>query len=300
MLTGKVILVTGAGGAIGSAVAKCLAAEGAAILANDYGSNVEGIGKGQNAGLEATAAAIRSGGGRCEIDIGSVAESEAAAGMVGKAVECFGRLDAAVNVAGIMGYTGTRDLTEAEWRRYIDVNLTGAFLVSQAAVRQFTAQNSGGALVHFTSNAGLVGSFSYPHYAASKAGMAGMSRTLASELQEDGIRSNCIAPFALTRMHDHMPEGAGPGARDALARYRADAPAPLVAYLCSDAAADVTGQIFTVMNDEIHVMSQPRPVRTAFSASGWTAETIAQNAMPVLAGGFSPIEQLASIFSRKT
>ncbi len=299
MLQGKVILVTGAGGAIGSAVAKLLAAQGAAVLANDYGSNVEGIGKGQNAGLEETAKAIRDAGGRCEVDMGSVAESGAAAAMVARAVQAFGRLDAAVNVAGIMGYTGTRDLSESEWRRYIDVNLTGAFLVSQAAVLQFTAQGSGGALVHFTSNAGLVGSFSYPHYAASKAGMAGMSRTLASELLKDGIRSNCIAPFALTRMHDHMPQGMGPGARDALAEYRADAPAPLVGYLCSDAGTHVTGQIFTVMNDAIHVMSQPRPVRTAYSTDGWTAETIAERAMPMLAGGFSPIEPLSNIFSRK-
>jgi NAD(P)-dependent dehydrogenase (short-subunit alcohol dehydrogenase family) len=298
MLSSKVVLVTGAGGSIGSAVAIGLAAEGAVVLANDYGSSVEGIGEGQNAGLEATADAIRKAGGRCEIDVGSVAEGGSAAAMVAKAVRAFGRLDAAVNVAGIMGYTGTRELSEAEWRRYIDVNLTGAFLVAQAAVRQFTAQAGGGSLVHFTSNAGLVGSFSYPHYAASKAGMAGMSRTLASELQKDGIRSNCIAPFALTRMHDHMPAGSGPEARDALAKYRADAAAPLVAYLCSDAAAQVTGQVFTVMNDEIHVMSQPRPVRTAKCPGGWSAARIGESAMPMLREAFSPIEPLASIFDR--
>lgn len=297
MLSDKVILVTGAGGAIGSAVARTLAAEGASVLANDYGSNVMGLGKGENANLEATAEAIRKAGGRCEIDVGSVADAAAAAGMVARAVKAFGKLDAAVNVAGIMGYTGVRDLTEAEWRRFIDINLSGAFWVAQAAVRQMTVQKTGGALVHFTSNAGLIGSFAYPHYAASKAGMAGMSRTLASELKDTGIRSNCISPFALTRMHDHMPGGQGPGSRDALAKYKADAPAPLVAYLCSDAAAHVTGQVFTVMNDEIHVMSQPRPVRTAFSAEGWTAQAIAERAMPMLSGAFSPIEPLANFFS---
>jgi len=300
MLSGKVVLVTGAGGSIGSAVAAALAAEGAAVLVNDYGSTVEGIGKGQNAGLEATAASIRDAGGRCEIDVGSVAESGAAASMVGRAVQLFGRLDAAVNAAGIMGYTGVRELTEDEWRRFIDVNLTGAFFVAQAAVRQFTAQKSGGSLVHFTSNAGVIGSFAYPHYSASKAGMVGMSRSIASELKSEGIRSNCIAPFALTRMHDHMPQGQGPGAPDALAKFRADAPAPLVAYLCSDAAAHVSGQLFTVMNDEIHVMSQPRPARTALSAGGWTASSIAEKAMPLLSDAFSPIEPLANIFSARS
>lgn len=297
ILDGKVVLVTGAGGGIGRDIALAAATAGAAVVVNDLGASLKGSGQTELA-AQKVVDEIASAGGTAVANADSVADPEAARAMVEMAVKEFGRIDAVVNNAGILRDGFFHKMSYEDFDAVVKVHLYGAFNTSRAAADHFRAQESG-ALVHMTSTSGLIGNFAQANYAAAKLAIAAFSKSVALDMQRWNVRSNCIAPFAWSRMISSIkvdtPEQA---ARvEKLKRMTPAKIAPMAVFLASDRAADVTGQIFAVRNNEIFLMSQPRPVRSVHAGDGWTPEAIADHAIPALRAGFTPLEVSADVFS---
>jgi NAD(P)-dependent dehydrogenase (short-subunit alcohol dehydrogenase family) len=296
MLEGKVVIVTGAGGGIGRDIALAMAREGAKVVVNDIGASVAG--EGQDAGpAQAVADEIKALGGAAVANTDSVSESASAARIVGTALEAFGRLDVVVNNAGILRDRFFHKMSPEEWDAVIKVHLYGTFHVSRAAATHFKEQESG-CFIHMTSTSGLVGNFGQANYAAAKLGIAALSKSIALDMQKFKVRSNCISPFAWSRMIGSIPtETPEEQARvDRLKQMTPAKIAPLAVCLASDAAADVNGQIFAVRNNEIFLMSQPRPVRSVHRGEGWTPQSVAAHALPALKASFYALERSADVF----
>ncbi len=291
IMADKVALVTGAGRGIGREVALSLASEGAKVVVNDLGVAIDGAGEDEGP-AEAVAREIRDGGGEALANTASVATPEGGQNMVGAALDGFGRLDAVVNVAGILRDAMFHKMTVGEWRAVIDVHLNGCFHVSHAAMPHFREQASG-AFVHFTSTSGLNGNLGQANYAAAKMGIVGLSRVLALEGARYGIRSNCVSPFAWTRMIESIPVQSEEQA-EAFKKFRERATpahiAPVCTYLVSQAAAEVSGQVFGVRANEIYLMSQPRPIRTLHRSDGWRPSDLAETLAPALKSDLLPLE----------
>ncbi|MDH6593205.1 NAD(P)-dependent dehydrogenase (short-subunit alcohol dehydrogenase family) [Variovorax sp. TBS-050B] len=297
MLEGKVVVVTGAGGGIGRDIALAMARHGARMVVNDIGAALDGAG-GSAGPAQQVVEEIRAAGGEAVPSIDSVAEAASAARIVDCALQHFGRIDAVVNNAGILRDRFFHKMSVDEWDAVIKVHLYGAYFVSRAAATHFKAQESG-ALVHMTSTSGLIGNFGQANYAAAKLGIAALSKSIALDMQKFNVRSNCIAPFAWSRMIGAIPTDTD-AQRARVDKIRQMTPAkvaPLAVYLASDAAAAVNGQIFSVRNNEISLISQPRPVRSIHRSEGWTPESIAEHAMPAMRASFHPLERSADVFS---
>ena len=297
ILEGKVAIVTGAGQGIGRAIAEGLARAGASVVVNDVGASLSGEVENASAAEEA-AAAIRQQGGRAVASRDSVAEWKSAERIVQAALESFGRIDIVVNNAGILRDAIFHRMTPEEWRAVIDVHLHGSFSVSRAAAAHFRQQQSG-AYVHMTSTAALVGNFGQANYMAAKFGIVGLSRAIALDLQRFNVRSNCIAPFAWSRMVSSIPtETEADKTRVAkLKQMTPEKIAPMAVFLASDAAKGISGQIFAVRNNEIFLMSQPRPVRALHRSDGWNAEALAQQLPAAFGPSLTPLERSADVFS---
>ena len=298
MLEGKVVAVTGGGRGIGRAVALACAAEGAAVIVNDPG--VAQDGQGADSGpAQAVAAEIAATGGQAFANLASVADPAGPQSIVDDALARFGRIDAVVNVAGILRDAIWHKLSLEDWRAVLDVHLNGSFLVSKAATPHFREQGSG-SFVHFTSASGLVGNVGQANYAAAKLGIVGLSQSIALDMARYGVRSNCIAPIAYTRMISSLM-GDAPTGDPTVAGFAGMGPekiAPLVVCLVSDAGRDVTNQVFGVRGDEICLFSKPRPVRTETRAGGWSAKAIAETVLPALRPDFAKADEVAAdIFS---
>ena len=297
MMDGRVVVVTGAGGGIGREIAVAMALEGAAVVVNDIGASLGGEGASATPGQQ-TVQIIEQRGGRAVANTDSVAGWESGRRIVQCALDSFGRLDAVVNNAGILRDAIFHKMSEGDWLSVVDVHLNGTFYVSRAAAEPFRAQGSG-AFVHMTSTSGLVGNYGQANYSAAKLGIAALSRSIALDMQRFGVRSNCIAPFAWSRMTSSIPaETAEQKARVAkLEQMTPDKNAPLAVYLASDAARDVTGQIFAARHNEIFVMSQSRPVRSVHRGEGWTPATVAEHGMPALRASLLPLDRSPDVFS---
>lgn len=296
MMEGKVVVVTGAGGGIGRDIALAMAAEGASVVANDIGTSTSG--EGQDAGpAENVVREIREAGGRAVASTDSVAEAASAARIVECAVDSFGRIDGVVNNAGILRDRFFHKMGQDEWDAVIRVHLYGSYYVSRAAAPHFKEQESG-AFVHMTSTSGLIGNLGQANYSAAKLGLVALSKSIALDMQKFNVRSNCIAPFAWSRMIGSIPTDT-PDQQARVARIQQMTPnkiAPLAVYLLSDAAAEVNAQVFAVRNNEIFVMSQPRPLRSVHRSEGWTPAFIAEHGMPALKASFVPMERSADVF----
>jgi NAD(P)-dependent dehydrogenase (short-subunit alcohol dehydrogenase family) len=297
MLAGKVAVVTGAGGGIGREIALAMALAGAKVVVNDIGASLTGQGPTSATPGEQTVAIIAQRGGEAVLNTDSVSEWANAQRIVQTALDAFGRIDIVVNNAGILRDQIFHKMSIEDWKAVIDVHLNGSFYVSRAAAEHFRKQGSG-AYVHMTSTSGLIGNFGQANYSAAKLGVAALSKSIALDMQRFGVRSNCIAPFAWSRMTSSIPaETEAEKARVArLQQMTPDKNAPLAVFLASDAAKDVTGQIFAARHNELFVFSQPRPVRSAHRAEGWTPESIAETAMPALKSGFLPLDRSADVF----
>jgi NAD(P)-dependent dehydrogenase (short-subunit alcohol dehydrogenase family) len=297
MLAGKVTVVTGAGRGIGREIALLAAAHGASVVVNDLGAGVDGEGADASLAGETVALIVKLGGSAIT-NGDSVADPQGAQRIVESAVERFGRIDVVVNNAGILRDGIFHRMSHADWKAVIDVHLMGSFNVSKAAALHFREQESG-CFVHFTSTSGLVGNVGQANYSAAKMGIVGLSRSIALDMKRFNVRSNCIAPFAWSRMIGaipaHTPEQK---ARvEKLRRMTPDKIAAMAVFLASDAAAQVSGQIFAVRNNEIFLMSQSRPIRSVHRSEGWTPESIAEHALPAMQADLYPLDVSADVFS---
>lgn len=297
MLAGKVAVVTGAGGGIGREIALAMALAGAKVVVNDIGASLTGQGPTSATPGEQTVQIIAQRGGQAVLNTESVADWTSAQRIIQAALDAFGRIDILVNNAGILRDQIFHKMSVEDWKAVIDVHLNGSFYTSRAAAEHFRKQGSG-AYVHMTSTSGLIGNFGQANYSAAKLGVAALSKSIALDMQRFGVRSNCIAPFAWSRMTSSIPaETEAEKARVArLQQMTPDKNAPLAVYLASDAAKDVTGQIFAARHNELFIFSQPRPVRSTHRGEGWTPETIAEVAMPALKSAFLPLDRSGDVF----
>ena len=244
-LEGKVVVVTGAGRGIGREIALLCAAQGAKVVVNDLGGTADGEGGADTHPAEEVVEAIRQAGGEAVANTDSVAEPAAAANIIKTATDAFGRIDCVVNNAGILRDRIFHRMSIVDFELVVKVHLLGSFYTSHAAARHFKEQGSG-SFVHFTSTSGLVGNFGQANYAAAKLGIVGLSKSIALDMERFGVRSNCVSPFAWSRLIGTIPtETEAEKARvEKIQSMGAEKIAPLCAYLASDLSKDVTGADF--------------------------------------------------------
>ena len=291
MLAGKVAVVTGAGGGIGRGIALAMAAAGAKVVVNDIGASLSGDSTSAGPAQQVVDEIIKAGG-KAVPNTDSVATRASANNIIQTAIDQFGRIDIVVNNAGNLRDRVFHKMSDEEWSQVIDVHLNGTFYVSRAAANHFREQESG-AFVHMTSTSGLIGNFGQANYSAAKLGIAALSKSIALDMARYNVRSNCIAPFAWSRMTSSIPANTPEEKARVvkLQKMEAGKIAPMAVFLASDAAKDVTAQIFGVRANEIMLFSQPRPVRSVHMSEGWTPETIAQIAAPALRHHFMALER---------
>jgi NAD(P)-dependent dehydrogenase (short-subunit alcohol dehydrogenase family) len=297
IVAGKVAIVTGAGRGIGRGIALLMAQEGARVVVCDIGATLDG--QGADAGpAQEVVNEIKGNGGEAIASTLSIAEPNNADEIVRAALASFGRVDILVNNAGILRDRIFHRMSWSDWSDVLAVHLDGSFNMSRACAVQFREQNSG-AFVHMTSTSALVGNFGQANYMAAKFGIVGLSRAIALDMARFKVRSNCIAPFAWTRMIDSIPaETAEEKARiERLHEMTPEKIAPLAVYLACDRAEGISGQIFGVRGNEIFLFNQPRPIRAIHRSDGWTPAKIDRQLKSALAPSFTPLERSGDVFS---
>ncbi|WP_336270462.1 SDR family NAD(P)-dependent oxidoreductase [Vreelandella arctica] len=297
MLDGKVIVVTGGGRGIGRATCLMLAEHGARVVVNDIGGGADGAGNDQ-APADEVVSAIKEAGGEAVSSFDSVTEWEGGQAIIQTALDTFGQIDCVVNNAGNLRDGIFHKMSEQDFESVLAVHLKGTFNVSRAAAPHFRQQGSG-TFVNMTSTSGLIGNFGQANYSAAKMGIVGLSKSMALDMDRFGVTSNCIAPFAWSRLIGSIPTD-DEAQKERVAKIQKMTPdkiSTLVVSLCSDQAKHVTGQIFGVRNNEIFLFSQPRPIRSAHTSEGWTPETILSRVMPAFEADFYPLSRSADIFS---
>jgi NAD(P)-dependent dehydrogenase (short-subunit alcohol dehydrogenase family) len=292
----KVVVVTGGGGGIGRAIARLMAEQGAKVVVNDLGTAVDGSGR--NPGLaEQVVEEIRAAGGTAVASADSVATWDGAHRIVETALDAFGRVDCIVNNAAVLRDTIFHKMTREDWELSIAVCLHGSFYVSRAAAPHFRSQQSG-AFVHISSTSGLVGAMGQANYAAGKMGLVGLSKSIAVDMQRFNVRSNVVAPTAFTRMTESIATDT-PEQKER-ARQREHVPAeknaPLVVFLASDAAREITGQVFYSRKNELILFSQMRPHQRIHNGAGWTPQSIAEHMVPAFKKSFYPLDVTRDVF----
>jgi NAD(P)-dependent dehydrogenase (short-subunit alcohol dehydrogenase family) len=261
LVDGKCVVISGAGRGIGRGHARVLAAEGACVVVNDV----------DFAEAEAVVAEISKAGGRALAngdDIGTRAGCEA---LVAQCVGVFGRIDAAINNAGIVRDRSFLKMTDAEFDDVFRIHAKSTFWISQAAAQRMRDQGQGGCIVNTTSGAHM-GNFGQTNYAAAKGAIASMTYTWALELARHRIRVNCIAPAGSTRMTDTAKDAEGNAIE--LPFWDPALNTPLVAYLISDEGDWVTGQVFAVGMERLGVMRQPTFGKTLTRSGGWDIASV--------------------------
>jgi len=277
-LDGKVIAITGSGRGIGRAVALAAAAEGAAVVVNDYGVSMDGN-EPTSEVADSVVEEITSAGGRAVANANSVTTMAGGASIVQSGVDTFGRIDGVVCVAGILRERMLFNMSEDEWDPVIETHLKGTFTVFRAAAPIFREQKSG-TMIGFTSGA-FAASVAQANYSAAKGGIVSLVRSAAAGMRKYGVTANCIAPVAKSRMSGQVPFGLEMGEPEDVA--------PMVCYLLSDLAREVTGQVYTVNGGRIAVWNQPVEVREMRKDGRWTVNEISarfdevgQEEMPIL------------------
>jgi NAD(P)-dependent dehydrogenase (short-subunit alcohol dehydrogenase family) len=275
-LDGRVAIVTGAGRGIGRSVATLMASQGASVVVNDLGSEVDGSGR--DAGPATRVAdEISAAGGNAVANGADVSDHAAAEAMIASAIDRFGRLDVLVNVAGILRDRMVFNMTEQEWDDVIRVHLRGSFNTTKFAaahwrsLRDPEAQNR---IINFTSVSGLHGAPGQPNYAAAKMGIVGLTYSCANALGKYGVTVNAISPGAATRMTDSVPTERR-RARAGADEWSPDNVAPIVAYLASEQSGWITGRIVHSSGYEVALYSNPEPVVRIIGSGPWDADELA-------------------------
>ena len=280
-LDGKVAIVTGAGRGIGRCEALLLASEGAKVVVNDLGGDWAGEGK-DDRPAQQVVDEIKAAGGEAAANYDDVGSWEGAQKLVQQAIDTFGELNILVNNAGILRDKMSFNMDESDWDSVIKVHLKGHFAPTRFAGAYWREQSKAGKpvtgrIINTSSEAGLFGNAGQANYAAAKAGIAAMTVVFARELQRYGVTANAIAPRARTRMTEgtfSVPT-AGEGEFDV---WAPDNVAPIVAWLATDAAGDVSGQVFVVFGGQVHVMAGWDAAGTLQKDNaGWSIEELAAN-----------------------
>jgi len=283
-LLNKVAVVTGAGRNIGRAEALLLAQQGAKVVVNDLGGGPYGVEAGDGDIAEAVAREIRDAGGEAVAETSSVATFAGGAAAVRKAIEAFGRIDILVNNAGIVRPARIDKLTDADWDLCLDVSLRGSFATTRAAAPHMIAQGSG--VVINTGSPSGFGHWGMANYSAAKEGLLGFTRSVARDLGEYGVRCNLVRPVShqtgtFTPEIQHTIEQSARLGIPLLWNRPMGTPripaapehvAALVVWLCTPAAAHVSGRDFYIEGDEVSLLPEPEAVRTMFQPGGWTLE----------------------------
>jgi NAD(P)-dependent dehydrogenase (short-subunit alcohol dehydrogenase family) len=283
-LEGKVAIVTGAGRNIGRAEALLLAAQGAKVVVNDLGGGPYGTEAGDQGLAETVVREIRDAGGEAVAETSSISSMEGGAAVVQKAIDAFGRIDILVNNAGIVRPNRIDRMTDQDWELCMNVSLKGSFATIRAAAPHMIGQKSG-VIVNTGSPSGF-GHWGMANYAAAKEGLMGLTRSVARDLGEFGVRCNLIRPVS------HITGTFTPEIGQTIAETerlgipllwnrRMSQPrmtalpehvAALVVWLCTDAAAHVTGRDFYIQGDEVALLPEPEAIRTMFNPGGWTID----------------------------
>src|SRR6201992_958830 len=274
-LDGRVAIVTGAGRGIGRSVAELLAREGASVVVNDLGAQVDGSGTDRGAAQQ-TVTEIGAAGGEVIGNGADISDHSAAEGLVRTAIEEFGRLDVLVNVAGILRDRMVFNMTEQEWDDVIRVHLKGTFNTTKFAsahwrsLRDETAQNR---IINFTSVSGLHGAPGQPNYAAAKMGIVGLTYSSAHSLAKYGVTVNAISPGAATRMTASIPTARRRSRLDE-DEWSPDNVAPIVAYLASERSGWITGRVIHLLGSEVSLYNNPEPVIRLINSGPWDADDL--------------------------
>ena len=290
LLSGRVAVVTGAGRGIGRAFALCLAQEGAAVVVDDIGASIDGSSPWGT--LRPASARILQAGGRAVVCRESVAAFDGARRIVQTAVREFGRLDIVVNNAGILRNRRLVDMSEEDFDTVVGVHLKGAFNVARHAVPVMQRQGYG-RILNITSEGGIQGNERHTSYCAAKSGVLGMTFVWALELADHGITVNALAPQAETRMTAGRMRRLGrqgrPVGDPALN-------APLVAFLASDRAAHVNGQVFGRAGFAYTLFQRSRPIATMWKHGAWTPQEVAMHFPAALGKHLQPVGRAAVTF----
>ncbi len=283
ILEGKVAAVTGGGNGIGREVCKLMAAEGAKVVVNDLGVAVDGTG-GASSAADETVATIKAAGGEATPNYDSVATPEGGQQIIQTAVDTYGKIDILVHVAGILRDRMVFNMSIEEWDAVINVHLRGAFCVNQPACVLMRAQKSG-CILNFSSGS-AAGNSGQANYSAAKAGILGLTRTVARDMAKYGVRANAIWPGANTRMTATVPESArqlraergiaGATPRPAMER-KPEHVASVVTFLASDMAQDITGWTVAISGDRLTLIEDPQPVKTLFCPGGWSLDKVVEH-----------------------
>ena len=283
LLKDKVAVVTGSGRGIGRGIALLLAEEGAKVVVNDLGGSVDGEGA-SNTPAQEVVNEIKAKGGDAVANGDSVATMEGGENIIKTALDNFGKLDIVVAVAGILRDRMLFNMTEEEWDAVIAVHLKGTFSVVKPASILFRQQRSG-KIIAFSSTSGLYGNSGQANYGAAKDGIAGLIRGIARDLGRYGVTANAISTGADSRMTQSVPQSArdiraasGIEAQSAVTPLELNRDpedvAPMVAWLVSDEANDVNGQVFHCQGGQISLMSNPYEERTLRKVGRWSVEEI--------------------------
>lgn len=284
LLEGRVAIVTGAGRGIGREFALCLAAQGAAVVVNDAGVALDGAG-GDQAPARQVCDEIAAAGGKAVPNDDSVAEFEAAGRIVQTAIDAFGRLDILVNNAGIVRDRSLLKMTEEDFDAVVAVHMKGTFNCTRHAAVPMRDQGYG-RIINVTSSAGLRGNFGQTNYGAAKAAIMGMTFIWSLELGRHGITVNAVAPAGATRMTASLFERTGttppPEADPALN-------APIVAFLASERAGHVNGQILGRTDYAYTIFQHPKPIASMWRDGGWDPDGVAEHFDHVLGQHLQPV-----------
>jgi NAD(P)-dependent dehydrogenase (short-subunit alcohol dehydrogenase family) len=297
MLKGKVAVVTGAGRGIGREIALLMARQGARVVVNDYGGTAAGL-DASTTPADEVVAEIGAASGQGVPNYDSVASMEGGRRIVQMALDAFGRVDILVNNAGILRDRMIFNMSEEEWDAVIDTHLKGSFAVTRAATPHMREQRSG-RIINMTSTSGLVGNIGQANYAAAKLGIVGLTKATALDMARYNVTANCISPFAWTRMIGTIPTETETE-RVRVEKIKKMSPAhiaPVAAWLASDAAKDVSGQVFGVRGKEIMLFGHMRPLLRIHHHEGWTVERLAEIVPGTLQHHFVPLETSAQYFN---